>query len=373
MENLTPKPELAESWKFSADFASITMKLRAGVKFHSGRAFTAQDVKWNLEKVTDPKIGSQLMNPAKWITKIEIPDANTITLTFDKPRPYFLDALDVLFILDPDTFEDAVLAKKFIGTGPFLFKEWVPGDHYTLTRNPEYWRKDRPYLDEIVTKVIPEAQTALINLQSGAIDATGGLDPRDTLAMTKDAKFVVQPSQVVNSVWYLGADVTAAPFKDKRVRQAMNYLIDRKRMVDTVLFFGDPMVMLWDKSSPAYVPELAQRYTYDPKKAKALLDEAGVAAGTAIPISVPSGIAQAVAMAEVLQAELAALGMKASVEKLDTATFTQKLSTGKYAGLWISYVGYVHLTPSTLFVMSLPLRVPNSSNYTSPEYLELHR
>jgi len=371
IEKLEAEPELAESWKFAPDYTSLTVKLRQGVKFHTGRPLTAEDVKWNLEWVAKPEAASQLMNVAKGVVKIDIPDPYTLNLQFDQPRPSFLDAFEALFIADPQTFQEAQDGKRYVGTGPFVFKEWVPGDHFTLTRNPDYWQKGLPYLDEITMKVIPDAQTRLVNLQTGAADIAVTLDPRDLKDLQKDKNFFVTSHPIMTSVWYVGIDVKAEPFTDKRVRQAIAYLLDRRRIVDTQLLFGEPTVIPWDKLSPAYDAELAQRNQYNPAKAKELLTQAGLAGGATVSLYPSGSYPETGPIVEMLQAELTKLGWKTSIEKLASAEMIQKLNTGQFRGLWCSLVGYMHMTPSTLFINSYPFRVPNGSNFDTPQYRQL--
>jgi peptide/nickel transport system substrate-binding protein len=370
-DRLEARPELAESWSFSPDNLTLTIKLRTGVKFHTGREFTSADVKWNLQTASDSKLAASGLNMIKWIQKIETPDARTVVLTFDQPRSNVLDMFEYVYMADPETFTDGINGKRFVGTGPFLYKEWVPGDHLTVTRNPDYWRADQPYLDEVTFKVIPEPQTQLIQLQSGGADMASNIDPRDAKDLEKDNKYTVFRAEGNAYDWYLGIDVSKAPFNDKRVRQAMSLLLDRKRMVDTELIYGQPLTLPWDKTSPAYIAEQASRESYNPTKAKDLLAQAGLASGAAVSIQVSQGVAHSPAMAEILQAELAKLGWKASVDKIPSAEFADKNAKGTYGGLWIAQVAYVHLSPASLFVMAKPFRLPNSANFESPAYAKL--
>lgn len=370
-DRLEAVPDLAESWKFSSDYTSLNVKLRSGVKFHTGRPLTSEDVKWSVEQIADPKTGSQLLNFGKWVQKMETPDPLTIVFQFDQARPSFLDTFENLFIADKETYQDTVNGKNFVGTGPFKFKEWVTGDHWTLQRNPDYWRKELPYLDEVVVRVVPEPQTQLINVQTGTADVANQVDPRDAKSVENDPKYKVITNPVFGSIWYLGVDVKAPPFTDKRVRQAMAYLLDRKRIVDTLLFYGTPTVLPWDKASPAYTPELADKYDYNLDKCKELLRQAGVGSDVTVPLTVSAAYVPTHGIAEMIQAELAKLGWKASIDKLQHPEFLQKLTGGKFGGLWVTTCGFVHMTPSTLFVMSFPYRVPNSSNYDTPEYRKL--
>jgi peptide/nickel transport system substrate-binding protein len=370
-DKLEAEPELAESWQFSADYQSLTLKLRRGVQFHTGRPFTSADVKWNLERVADPKTGASSMNMARLVQAIEMPDESTAVLHFGQPCPSALDLFESIYIADSETLQEMEDGKRFVGTGPFTFKEWVPGDHFTLVRNPDYWQKGLPYLAEITARVLPDAQAQLLNLQTGAADVATSLEPRDIKDLQNDEAYSLVINAVTAAAWYVGVNVQMPPFGEKRVRQAVAYLLDRKRIVDTQLFFGQPTVLPWDKTSPAYTPELADKYQYNPTKAKDLLASAGVAEGTPASITIVAGQPSSLAIAELLQEELSKVGFKSTVEKLGTAEYVQKLNSAQFGGLWISSVGSIHMSPSTLFLTSFTYRVPNSSNFDTPEYRKL--
>ncbi|MEM3470304.1 MAG: ABC transporter substrate-binding protein [Thermoproteota archaeon] len=371
VDRLEAQPVLAESWQFSSDFTRLTFKLRSEVRFHSGRPFTSADVKWNIERVADPKAASQLLNLAKWVKQVDTPDATTAVIVFDKARPSALDLFENLLMVDRESYQDSLDGKAFIGTGPFRFKEWVPSDHYTLVRNADYWRKDRPYLEEVSIKIVPDKQTQLINLQTGATDIGTNLEPRDLKGLISDPKYQVIIPPVWGTMWGIGIDVKAPPFTDKRARKAIAYLIDRKRIIDTLLFFEEPIQLPWPKSSPAYTPDLPTFYNYDLDKAKTLWTQATGGASVDIPITVSTAYPETFGIVEILQAELTKLGARSSVEKLEHTQYLQKLSGAKFNGLWAGIYGWVNLTPSTLFVQSFAFRVPNASNFDTPEYRQI--
>jgi len=371
LDSLDPRPVLAESWKFAPDFSSLTINLRKGVKWHSGRPLTAEDVKWNIQMAADPATASQLMNFGKWVQKFEIPDPNTLVLQFDQARPSIFDMFNNLYIADPQTWDDSQAGKRFVGTGPFMFKEWVPGDHFTLVRNPDYWRQGLPYFDDLTERIIPDAQTRLLNLQTDAADVADSIDPLDLKQLQGDKKYNIVVNPVVTQVWCAGCDVKAPALADKRVRQAISYLIDRQRIVDTHLAFSEPMVLPWGKTSPAYDADLATRYPYNPAKAKELLAQVGSDLQTNLTIYTGASWPQSWPMADMLQAELTKLGWKVDIQRLQSPEFTPKLTGGTFRGIWLQSLGFMHMTPSTLFVMSFPYRIPNGSNFDSPEYRQL--
>ena len=371
LDRLEARPVLAESWTFSPDFRQLTFKLRGGVTFHGGRPFTSADVQWNIERVADPKSASQLLNFGKWVTRMETPDATTLVIHFDAPRPSALDLFESLFVADRESYADLRAGKKFVGTGPFTLKEWIPGDGYTLARNASYWDRERPYLDEVSVKVVPDKQTQLISLQTGNADVATNVEQRDLKALSGDRKYQVAVSPVWGTKWGMGFDVKAFPFADKRARQAIAYLVDRKRIIDTLLPLEEPIQLPWPKSSPAYFGDLASRYGYDQAKAKALWEQASGGRAVELPISVSLAYPETHGIAELVQAELGKLGVKAAIEKLEPAQYSQRLSGAKFNGIWIGLFAWVNKTPSTLFVQSFAYRVPNAQNFDSAEYREI--
>ncbi|HEU0167544.1 MAG TPA: ABC transporter substrate-binding protein, partial [Chloroflexota bacterium] len=139
--DLKPQPELAESWDVSPDFKTVKVTLRKGVTWHNGRDFTSDDVKYNMVRAKDPKVGAgEFANQANWWTSIDTPDKNTVVLTSDLPRPLVFDWFEQFNIADPQSIPTAAPPQKPVGTGPFTFVEWVQGDHFTYGRNKNYWK-----------------------------------------------------------------------------------------------------------------------------------------------------------------------------------------------------------------------------------------
>lgn len=370
-DQLIATPELAESWEFNGDRSQLTFHLKKGVTFHNGKPLTAAAVQWNIQRVGQPEVGSQLLNFAKWVTKAETPDDTTLTLTFDQPRPSIMDMFESLFIVEPDSIQDTMDGKRFVGTGPFTFKEWQPGDRYSFTKNANYFKAGQPYLDGVETKIIPDAQTQLITVQSNAADIAFNVALNDAKQLQSDKKYqVIVPNQWTG-LWYVGIDVKTTGLGDKRVRQAIAYAMDRKRMVDTALFgFGEVTVLPWAKNSPAYDASLAGAYTYDLTKAKQMLAAAGAGA-LDLSYIVSNAYPSTHPIAEILQGDLNSIGVKTEINKLDHPVYLPKLTGGKMNGLWSGVVGFMYMSPSTLFVQSFPYRVPNASNFDSPDYRQL--
>jgi peptide/nickel transport system substrate-binding protein len=171
-EHLQPQPELAESWDVSKDFMQIKINLRRGVVWHNGREFTSDDVKYNILRVRDRSIGGgTFTNQSLWFDTIDTPDKSTIVLGSNRSRPGVYDFLTNFNMVDKDTVEGPDVKSTAIGTGPFSFVEWAPGDHISLTKNKNYWQSGRPYLDAVRVSIVKDVQAMVTYLEAGSLDA----------------------------------------------------------------------------------------------------------------------------------------------------------------------------------------------------------
>jgi peptide/nickel transport system substrate-binding protein len=341
-DNLTPMPILAESWDLSTDGKQIKLNLRKGVQFHDGREFTSDDVKYSLLRLRDPKI-APIVGPAaiqsNWWTTIETPDKSTIILTSDMPRPGVFDFLQVLTIVDKNTMEGPDAKTKANGTGPFTFVEWVPGDHVTMARNTSYWRSGAPLLDGIQTTIFRDAQAAVVQLEAGAIDELDAPNLTDLIRLKDDAHY--QPLVVPGSGQFvqLVCNVGMPPTDNKQFRQAINYAINRKRFIDTAFkgLIVDFQDLPYPPGTPAYDASKMKIYTFDLEKAKSLLATSGVT-NPEIDLTYSStqfgDINQT--LAQILQSDLASIGVNVTLKPVDFATQFDVASRRAYNGLLLS-------------------------------------
>ncbi len=371
---LKPQPELAESWSWSNDNKTLTFKIRQGVKFHSGRDLEAEDVKFNILRVKEERVASQMRPFANDVKDVQAPDKSTVVLQFDEPRPAIFDMFESLSIMDRETIAEAEDAKRLIGTGPFKWGQWTPGDKLTLTRNESYWKQGQPYLDQIVLQVVPDAPSALVNLEAGSVDLVVNPSEPDIKRLQGDPKFGVLISEAGAQYYSFGANVTQAPLDNKKVRQAINYAIDRKRFVDTVLAgVGEPTSIPWPKHSPAYDAELANFYAFNLDKARQLLQEAGVGSGGIdVTLIANGGNRNLAKAAQIAQADLAKINVRLKVEEQEPASFQQVFTGRRIQQMWANIFGFNNLYPTTLMVQAFPWRVAgNVSHFESPDYSRL--
>jgi peptide/nickel transport system substrate-binding protein len=347
---LQPQPRLAESWELSPDLSRIKLNLRRGVRFHSGREFTSDDVTYNLLRARAPNnpFAAAVAVGSAWWTRIDTPDKYTVVLTSDRPRPGVFDFLLYLRILDKETMDGPDAKTKAIGTGPFRWVEWVPGDHIVLAKNPGYWDSPRPYLDQATVRIMADQQAMVAALEGGAIDVAFLAPISDAARLQADPRYAVSVRHDVGQYFYATANATVPPTDNKQVRQAINYAIDRQRFADTVLkgIAGPPQDLPWAPTSPAWDDAKNNQYTFDLGRARALLAAAGVAnLEFDISYALAGYSAEYASLATILQADLASIGVKTNLKPQDNAVFTAagnglrptyngvRLSAGAFANL----------------------------------------
>ncbi len=371
---LKPQPELAESWSWSNDNKTLTLKIRQGVKFHTGRELGAEDVNFNLLRVKEERVASQMRPFANDIKDIQTPDRSTVVLQFDEPRPAIFDMFESLSIMDRETIGEAEEAKRLVGTGPFKWGQWTPGDRLALTRTENYWKQGLPYLDGIVLQVVPDAPSALVNLESGSVDVVVNPSEPDIQRLQAEPKFGVLISESGAQYYSFGANVTNPPLDNKNVRQAINYGIDRKRFVEAVLAgVGEPTSIPWPKHSPAYDPELANFYAFNLDKSRQLLQAAGIGTpGIDIMLIANAGNKNLAKAAQIAQADLAKVNVRIKIEEQEPAAFQQVFTGRRIQQMWANIFGFNNMYPTTLMVQAFPWRVAgNVSYFENPEYARL--
>jgi peptide/nickel transport system substrate-binding protein len=370
-DQLKPQPMLAESWDTN-DFRSIKLNLRKGVTFHSGREMTSDDVKYTLLRTADPGVAAaQYTGMAQWFPTIDTPDKYTVILRSDQPRPTVFDLLEFIQVGDKATLEGPDAKTTAVGTGPFQLAEWVPGDHATLTRNPNYWQSGRPYLDSIQVPVFRD-QTAMVTaLEAGQIHVARPPALTDLVRLKQDANHVVSINPQTGGYNVTGLNLTMPPFDNKLLRQALNYAIDRKRYADTIaggLVQSNPLP--WPAYSPAYEPAKLNAYAFDLDKARSLLQQSGVSVPEFDYVVVPGS--EADGFGQIYQADLAKIGLKMNLKDMDSATWVDQVNHRKWFGVYWAAITYAHLSPSTALINGKAFNPQlNNSGYTSDTYVQL--
>jgi len=285
------EPALAESWDVAADGTTYTFKLRKDVTFHNGEPFTADAVVFSWTTYSKPDVRyASTWTIADTMTKV---DDYTVKATTKSPNALLLRYASGWAMIPPKYYASVgpqAFAQKPVGTGPFVFKEWIKGDHLTVTANPNYWRKGYPKVDQVVFKFMPEPATRVQAIKAGEIDIASRLTSSNVKELGSAAGITVV-HYPVDRVYYVAFNnVTSGkgqPTEKKEVRLALNYAVNRPGIIKAIFDgygqlasgFVGTSDLGFDKSDP---------YPYDPAQAKTLLGLAGYPNGFAMDMSCPS-------------------------------------------------------------------------------------
>ena len=330
-------PDLATSFDISADGLTYTFHLRAGVKFHNGRAMTADDVAYSYNRTVNPKTQSPgsgffksiagfddvTAGKADAMSGVKVVDPATIAITLSKPDATFLQVVALNFA--------GIVAKEDVdkygadyghhpdGTGAYYLDSWALGQQLTFKRNPDYYLSGVPYLDEIDFKIGAEPLTALLQLQKGEVDVLGdGIPPAKFLEVMNDPeqkKLVVSAPQLETS--YLTIKTTIKPLDDVRVRQAINMAINKDRIVKIINGRADVATQPLPPGMPGYDKDF-KGYAFDPDGAKKLLADAKYDASQSLDLYVYNTDPNP-RIAQAIQQDLAAVGITVAIKSLDQA------------------------------------------------------
>ena len=372
-DTLTPQPELAESWEFSDDGLTLTINLRPSVKFHNGRDFVADDVKFSLEYAQDPETGANIRTLARAVESVEVVDDLTVAFHFAEPTPAAFDLIDLLFIVNSETIDE--IDSNPVGTGPFRFAEWAPGDFARFERFEEYWKEDIPQLNEVIVRAIPDSATMIANLEGGTLDLIAAPPASEFERLEAAEGIKVVKGFPGGLVWDMSLNVGREPFDNKLVRQALQHALDRERIVDIVFFnISDPWLQPQSDKSPLYDPDLEGYYTFDLDKARSLLEEAGYADGFEFTVLTATTNPDGARLLQVLQADLAQLGITLNIDEVEPAQYRPRAIDRDFDAAIFTY-GRASKDPASLFGTTgvwRPGPEPiNVSNFTTEEYRRL--
>ncbi len=340
-----PEPALATSWEVSPDGKTVTLHLRTGVKWHDGQPFTSADVKYTFETLSP--LHSRASSVFKQVESIETPDEQTVIVKLKAPFGPFVGFL---------TAENAGIEAKHIyegtdalknpanmqpiGTGPFKFESWKPGESITFVRNPDYWDAGKPYLDKLVFRIIPDSNARVLALEAGDVDFISNYDISftDVARLQKTKGLTVEMGRGHPRVLLLFFNNKNAPLADARVRQALFRGLDRQLMLDSAYagVGGLGISSISPGMSWAYNPEVdyMKMYPFDLQQAGKELDEAGYpkdASGTRFELRFLYDPAQPgfKEVADIVRANWEALGVKVNLESRERTVWLDQLYNKK--------------------------------------------
>ena len=326
-------PRLATSWTASDDLKTFTFKLRPGVTFHDGSPFNAQAVVFNYERMMDPKNKCRCAIYLSNIAKVEAKDDLTVVFNLKAPSPGFPG------LIAPATVTNAIHSPKAIqeaapgaynrnpvGTGAFKLKSWASGDRLVLERNPAYWDKGKPYLDQVIIRPLPDGPARFASILSGETDIIWH-DNADDIVKAKKNKAVVVNTYVGSGATVYAFNTKKPPFDDVRVRQALRHAIDMQQFADT-LYNG-----LWKPAKDPYGAgswvqcKDTKPLAYNPERAKQLLKEYGKPVSFKLTVTAtPRGRA----VGQVFQEFWRAVGVNAELNQIDQTTLVTKAFTREF-------------------------------------------
>jgi peptide/nickel transport system substrate-binding protein len=334
-------PALASSWQISEDSLTWTFTLRRDVAFHNGDKLTSGDVKATLERVMDKATGSPKANDFAAIKSVETPDDYTVVLRLSAPAVPLLATLASGWgaILPKSLIKAGHdFASKPVGTGPFVFKEWVRDNKIVLQKNRSYWKKGLPKLDGVEFDIIPERAVQVQGLISGQIDATEMVDVEDLPVLEASPKVKIE-KMMTSLILVMGINCSRPPLDDLRVRQAINQAIDKQKVLDVAYGGGMPIATFMNYGN-AFYKDFTSLYPYDPQKARSLLAEAGLGKDTVLQMLVPNNYPPHIKAAELYQQMLEQVGLNVKLQLIDWSAWLSDVYTAaKYDLTVIGHTG----------------------------------
>ena len=308
-------PQIAVSWTYMSD-TEVVLKLRTDVVFHDGSKLTPDDVVFSIKRVTDPAFKSPQLSQYDSIVGVEAVGPDAVKLTTKVPYPVLLAQLTKLSVV-PRAVVEKIGNEAFnsapVGSGPYKLTGFARGVRTELAAMPGYWRGAPPF-PKVEFRPVPDGATRLANLRSGRSDITRILLTDDAEALKGDAQLRVLWTPV-ERVAMIALNGLTGPMKDKRVREAVAYAIDRDLIVEALLKgYGKAVDQMMPAANFGYIAGLPG-FKYDPAKAKALLKEAGVVPGTKITFPTAPSFDQRVVQA--IHQMLGDVGLDAQIQMVD--------------------------------------------------------
>jgi peptide/nickel transport system substrate-binding protein len=325
-DKLEIEPDLAESWEFP-DPRTVVFRLRRNVRFHSGAEMTSEDVKFTLERVLDPATRSPGRSFIDVLTAIEAPDRYTVRAKMQFPLASLLSGLASanLSIVEKAAVQRfGNLQRNVAGTGPFMLAEWVPDNFMRLTKNPNYFRRGLPHFDTLIIRVIPDQASLLAGVRTRTLDMATVNQGSVITAAKRESGIVVMQKPGLN-LRIFAFNTTRPPYNDPRVRYAFSYAIDRNAIVNTAEFGYAAVSGPISASTPWASPASSfVSYRQNVERARQLLAEAGHPRGFTTRIVTSPTYEGGIAVAQVIQEQLRAIGVTATLENIEWGTYINR-------------------------------------------------
>ena len=359
-------PAVAESYTVSDDHLLYTFKLRSGVKFHNGQDVTPEDVIWSYQRCAEPDSADIIQVAAFAGVEMYAEGDDTVCFQLQEPSNEFTSYLTTAILPKDYTEQDT----QPVGTGPFKFVSRTAQESVVLERFDDYWG-EKPELTKVTYKIIENADSILLSLQSGAVDVFAHLTTTQ-IAQLGDGFHVEEGT--MNLVQALYLNNAEKPFDDVRVRQALSYAVDRQQILD--LAFDGYGTLLGSSMYPAFSKyfddSLTDYYTYNTEKAKELLTEAGYPNGFDMTITVPSNYQPHMDTAQVIVEQLKAVGINATIQPVTWESWVQDTYSNRQFQSTVVGVDASSMTASAMLSRFVSTTGNNFINYSHADYDALY-
>jgi peptide/nickel transport system substrate-binding protein len=391
-KDLNLAPAMAQSWTYSRDCLELTFKLRRDIKWHDGYPFTSADVVFTYETMINPKTPAPFKEGFLIVKGVDAPDAYTVRVHYAKPYARAVETWGTSILpkhllqsfAEAGTLRESPQNAYPVGTGPYRFQEWKPGEKVVLVANPDYY-EGRPYLSRIVYRVIPSQATIFLELKAGGVDYVSTLTGIQYARQTEYPAFRKAYHKFrypASDYTFLGFNLKDPRFADRRVRQAFAHAINKQELID-----GVRLGLAREATGPirpgtwAYTDKVA-RFDYDPEKARALLAEAGwkdrdgdgvVEDSTGRPFTLTirtnQGNDERKKIAEIIQQRLKEVGIQADIQLIEWAAFIKEFVKPRRFEVVVLGLG-TGTDPDQFVVWHSSQRGPDQMNrtgYANPE------
>lgn len=394
-KDLNLAPAMAQSWTYSRDCLDLTFTLRRDIKWHDGYPFTAADVVFTYEAMINPKTPAPFKEGFLLVKSVDAPDPYTVRVHYDKPYARAVETWGTSILpkhllqsfADAGTLRESPQNSQPVGTGPYRFQEWKPGEKVVLVANPDYY-EGRPYLSRIVYRVIPSQATIFLELKANGVDYVNTLTGIQYARQTEYPAFRKAYHKFrypASDYTFLGFNLKDPRFADRRVRQAFAHAINKQELID-----GVRLGLAREATGPirpgtwAYTDKVP-RFDYDPEKAKALLAEAGwkdrdgdgvVEDSTGKPFTLTirtnQGNDERKKIAEIVQQRLKEIGIQADIQLIEWAAFIKEFVKPRRFEVVVLGLG-TGIDPDQFVVWHSSQRGPDQMNRTGYDNPEVDR
>ncbi|MDR7545453.1 MAG: ABC transporter substrate-binding protein [Armatimonadota bacterium] len=322
--DLSLKPAAATSWRIVSDTV-WRFSLRDGMAFANGEKLDARAVKWNIDRVLNPQTKARIRPWFDLVEQVRVVDDRTVDIVTKAPYPALADQLSMFFLLPPEWASKNNPAAGAMGSGPYRLREWIRDDRVVLEADPNYWGP-KPAFQTVIFRAIPEASSRVAALLAGDVDiVSAGVAPSDFSRIAANPATTVGATPSIRTAM-VKFNTLKKPMDDVRVRQALNYAVDKDALTRNLL--GN----LTAKSNcqvltPAYFgynPDL-KPYPYDPAKARELLQAAGLGGGFEVEFDMPSGVyLLGDVISQAIAGQLERIGVRARVTEMPFSVYMNK-------------------------------------------------